>query len=299
MCILALPVDLVGATQIFVAPDATKENQITIYSNAINNKNKGNSMILPVPNPDTIKFIDLSDYNDIFKDLSSCFKVYNNTRGMLKSMDSMDGVNNCNKLQVHNVGDYFASIAMSIHDLKMNINQNVFQIDSECLELLSKEYPAERFGFIVCKLDDNGKVKNYHPFAYSHKLEYDDGNRESGRLFITTKHYHSKGELTTSQKFHRKMFPEQYIRSDSIEHFDHDIYIYNGRTNKDNHRSSDSPDYSHWNHNTFGYYSVDNPRIITKIRSKIPFDLGEVGPQFEKHHISGEFGNIDLTAVVC
>ena len=92
MCIIAHPVDNVGATQIFVAPDASRQNQITVYSNVVNNSTENNSMILPVPYPDTISFVDLSNYPTFFKDCNDCFVLEDRSRSFGRGIVKNDSV---------------------------------------------------------------------------------------------------------------------------------------------------------------------------------------------------------------
>ena len=44
-------------------------------SNEVINNCKNNVMILPVPYPDTIEFIDLSNYTNIFEDCQKSFNL--------------------------------------------------------------------------------------------------------------------------------------------------------------------------------------------------------------------------------
>ena len=46
-------------------------------------------------------------------------------------------------------------------------------------------------GFIVCKLNPSNDFVNYHPFAYSHKIN-------SSRLFVPTRHLHDGHEEENS-----------------------------------------------------------------------------------------------------
>ena len=73
MCIINLPAR-VSATRIFVSPNVDNTRQLTVYSNSVMTEKEGNVMILPVPYPDSVKFIDLSNYVKIFDDLEESFK---------------------------------------------------------------------------------------------------------------------------------------------------------------------------------------------------------------------------------
>ena len=67
MCIISLPIQQVDTTKIFVAVE--ESTQLIVYSNTIENYTNNNAMILPVPNPSSLKFINLTEYPEIFDDL--------------------------------------------------------------------------------------------------------------------------------------------------------------------------------------------------------------------------------------
>ncbi len=79
MCIISKEVKSVSKTQILVAVDSKKERQLVVYSNKIDNFIPGNAMILPVPNPSSVKFHNLYTYTDIFNDCNKM--VYKKTDG--------------------------------------------------------------------------------------------------------------------------------------------------------------------------------------------------------------------------
>jgi hypothetical protein len=90
-------------------------------------------------------------------------------------------------LDVHDVGSYKASIVPSLDEFD-RLDTNTFQIDHSLLGFLRAHYAAG-FGFIVCKLKPGNN--SYHPFAYTHALDF------SGKLFVPTRHYHPnhRGEI--------------------------------------------------------------------------------------------------------
>ena len=73
MCIISLAVQKVAGTQILTGVDAKRKRQIVVYGNTVDNNHDGNAMILPIPHPESIEFINLSDYKNIFNDCSMCF----------------------------------------------------------------------------------------------------------------------------------------------------------------------------------------------------------------------------------
>ena len=201
MCMISDEIISVGKTRRFVGVNTgTRQKQITIYSNEVDTESLKNSMILPVPFPESVKFIDMSEYPDIFEDCESSFenivtRSLNYGRGDYFS-------DNC-FLDVLDVGSYKVSLAKNIQELS-NVDPHVFTIPSEFIEMLKENYTSKSWGFIICRLDKG--LKEYHPFAYSHNIA---GNN----VFIPTRHYHkhSAGEVVIKN------------RAD----WDHDIYFYN------------------------------------------------------------------------
>lgn len=66
MCIIADEIINVSDTKIFVGTDVAKKRQYVCYSNSVSNVVNHNVMILPVPNPDTLQFVYLTNYEDFF-----------------------------------------------------------------------------------------------------------------------------------------------------------------------------------------------------------------------------------------
>lgn len=176
MCIISAEINDVSDTNIFVAPNHDYTRQLVIYSNKIDNIANNNTMILPVPYPESVDFIDMSDYGHFFEDCNNCFK---NTNVILSNC-YRDSYN----LRVFDVGSYRVSLANNMNDLK-RINREVFNIDDDVLDVLKSFYKKNFWGFIICKLKPGNE--KYHPFAYSHKMVQD---RISCKIFIPTRHYH-------------------------------------------------------------------------------------------------------------
>lgn len=195
MCIIGKYIKKVSNTKILVGPNETHDRQIVIYSNEVINNCKNNVMILPVPYPDTIEFIDLSNYTNIFEDCQKSFNL--NTT-----------------LPVHNLDNYLVSIAYSLDDIKM-IDPLVFQVSDRCEKLLTETYGNLNFGFLICKLNDISH-QLYHPLAYSHKI------LPNNKLFIPTK-YHCESRLSNNTYYGNLM----------NDNWSHEIYLYNG-TGKNN-----------------------------------------------------------------
>lgn len=260
----------VTATQLFVAPDAKNERQITVYANNVETNSYNNMMLLPVPYPDTVDFIDLSDYENMFKDLEKSF--HRVSRGLSKQSFSMSLEDN--SLAVVDVGSYKATLVPSHAQLDF-IDINVFgTVNDKIKEMLAKYYGENGennapFGYIVCKLK-YGSAK-YHPFAYAHKIA-------DGKLFVPTRHEHNDTRTDASSSFstYAPLIYSDFRPKHSTEHeadWDHDIYSFNTDGNSGNReRTADDT-----------YLKM----------SKVPFDFGSLH-SFNKYTIKGIHNNKDM-----
>jgi len=156
MCIISNKIESVNKTKILVALDALKTRQLTVYTNTVHN----NAMLLPVPNPQTVKFHNLSNYKDIFADYGKCF--YTNIGRSTLPISYSKSLKRKNILEVFNVGSYKVSLAMNVNELK-NIDKSVFELSDACYNMMVKEYSDPVFGIIICKLN-TGK-EDYHPMG--------------------------------------------------------------------------------------------------------------------------------------
>jgi hypothetical protein len=238
-------------------------------------------MILPVPNPDTIQFHNLSNYTELFNDCNNCF-IKKKNKLITKSFDSSSTF-----LPVFNIGSYQVSIAMSLTDIK-HIDSSIFTLSNGCDELLSKEYNNPIFGFIICKLENS--EKEYHPFGYSHNIY-------NNMLFIPTKHYHTHNTIPFYTPY-----SDNYYTS-SFSNICDNLF----GNERSNHNISD--DWSHdWSHEIYLYNATlqQNVNFVTKNsfkwnnnnnikQNKINFNFNKLN-HFEKHTINGEHKNIDLYA---
>lgn len=206
MCIISGKTNVVENTNILVAPMPNRQ-QLTVYSNKVTMDSDGGTMILPFPNPNEqvhrdssplVTFYDLSRYKNLFKDLKELFpkRLGLQARGFSLTNGVYDSDE---KLQVHQVGSYRASIVSNVEELQ-RINSDVFEIKQHVKEFIASKYPR-RFGFVVCKLD---KDRSYHPFGYIHPQNV----LAKEQVFIPTMHYHEHDDNHTSSDW------------------DHDIYLF-------------------------------------------------------------------------
>jgi hypothetical protein len=255
MCIVSLEVLNIGKTKILVSLNKSGKRQFVAYQNQINNINHKNAMILPVINPESIKFHDLTNYPDLFTEVANCFGPEYGT------FSARGEITTSPKLEIHSVGSYNISIAKNFDNIK-NADRSVFDIDKNCLKLMEYWYKNSSLGFIICVLKTGDY--NYHPLGYSH----DVGNK----VFIPTRHYHGH-------------FVTEYAND-----WDHAIYLrninpgmlsdYEKLTNFNTWKNSDIPDRK----------NPDIPYIHDKITD---FEFGDI-VSFYKIHINGTCENIDL-----
>ncbi len=181
MCMISTEVNNVSDTKIFCAPNANGSRQITIYSNKVDNISKGNAMVLPVPNPESLQFHDLSRYQEFFDDCKSCFTTENRSYSLnYKSIDSAEN------LSVFKVGSYLVSVARNLQQVEM-ADKKIFILSPELKEVLSMYYYQPYWGFIICRLEHG--TQDYHPFAYSHNII-------GGKIYVPTRHFHKTIDWT-------------------------------------------------------------------------------------------------------
>lgn len=190
-----------GTRQLTVC--STEFNYSTTYDNIYDHSHRysshichdyDNTMVLPVPLPNSIKLHDLSGYSSIFEECSKKFTIF--------SDDNTKFRNDLRFLPVQHVGAYIITIVPNINKLE-NININEFFIEKDLRTLLTKSYNECGWGFIVYKLYKKG-FEDYHPIAYSHDIS-------NNKAFIPTKRYSA-------------------IRNK--EDFPHDIYLININSEK-------------------------------------------------------------------
>lgn len=218
----------VNTTQILVAPSQTDDRQLTVYSNSLKNMSTNNAMVLPVPHPESVELLDLTNYSHIFGHADIAFEE--------EEEEDCDMGGSGSYLQIHDVGDYRCSIAMNVAEIK-RVDTDVFKLSHQLSDVLTKYYSDDHWGFIICKLKDAAERKpaqqtvdideeqeeggslgfddfdfgfssrdsydSYHPFAYTHQIVGD-------KLFVPTRHYHGGDNYE--------------MKSD----FKHAIYFYNG-----------------------------------------------------------------------
>lgn len=181
MCIISASVNSVSNTKIFVAPYDDDHRQIIVYSNEVDTHVRNNTMILPVPNPQSVELLDFSHYPQFFSDCAASFRDMGSRSFALANSLSRSAPSD--PLPVFNVGSYIATIVPSVSEFR-RLDTNHFTINDEVSAMLSRQYDPT-FGFIVCKLRIGSH--RYHPFAYTHYIH------DSHHVFVPTYHYHPHG----------------------------------------------------------------------------------------------------------
>ena len=186
MCLISTEIESVSNTKILVAPNSNNTTQLVVYSNYINNISESNAMVLPVPFPQTVRFIDLSGYKDLFEDCAKCFYNPSKSFNFINSLDSSYSTNTRDDkpLQVFNVGSYKVSLARNLEQIS-RVDSRVFKLSPGLKQILETFYYQPYWGFVVCKL--NSGPESYHPFAYSHQII-------DSKIYIPTRHYHQQVE---------------------------------------------------------------------------------------------------------
>lgn len=182
MCIISAAVEKVAATKIFCSALQGGERQILVYSNAVETFIPNNTMILPVPNPESVHLLNLKEYSTFFEDCARSFiKPSDHSHHLYASRSFSAGIHDSyDPLPVHSVGSYSASIVPSIPDFD-RLDRQSFVILPALVKVLEEKYD-DSFGFIVCRLKRGHHA--YHPFAYTHAIHH------SKLLFVPTYHIH-------------------------------------------------------------------------------------------------------------
>jgi len=268
MCIINEPAE-VHETELFVAPHSNGIDQITVYANEVKTDSTNNMMLLPVPNPQTVQFIDLQNYQSIFEDLEEPFKRPSRSFGMDKfSLHN----NESRSLAVHDVGSYKATLVPTHADLG-RINVEVFgTVQGNIKDLLGKQYEdlPVPFGYIICKLRAGQAVK-YHPFAYRHKMAVDKEGKKV--LFVPTRHEHGHAKTMGVMN---PIVPSSVngIHDPNEADWDHAIYSINSDMKAGNREQ--------------------HSRAVNLKTDKIPkFDIGSIRT-INKKVIKGYYPNNDL-----
>ncbi len=192
MCILSAIVDKVASTKLFTCVLNDGERQFIVYSNTVDTPIQNNTMILPVPNPESVQFVDLSQYKNFFEDCQSSFrKKYDESYDSRYTCSLRSAAADHKPLPVYTVGSYAVSIVPSAADFA-RLDRSQFSIERTLPPLLAQKYDDPSFGYLVCKLRKGNH--SYHPFAYTHDIH------TNHLLFLPTYHIHPDGTDLMDEK---------------------------------------------------------------------------------------------------
>ncbi len=174
MCLISQQINNLTNTNIFCATNKDNTHQINIISNEIDNISSGNAMIIPVPLPQTIKFYDLTNYQDFFSDCSSCFS--NPIKSYSLNYRDIDKAENS---QYYKTSDYSIYMAPTMNHLKQ-FDGKIFKLSNELEQILENYYYQPYWGFLICQLKPGNC--GYHPIAYSHQII-------QNKIYLPTRQY--------------------------------------------------------------------------------------------------------------
>jgi hypothetical protein len=191
MCCFSRPVLSVDTTRIFARPTG-RGTQFLAYQMKYESREE-NAMILPVPikqpaREDSLRFIDLKEYDKLFADLESGFPYTPPSRGI---GCSDEGKSSTSALMVYQVGNYIASFVPTIKDFS--------RLDARFWlpeETWSKQPQYAGYGFAVFQLA-SGKLKP-HPMAF----EFETAETS---VYFPTLHIHD-GEIHETEEFDHVLY---------------------------------------------------------------------------------------------
>lgn len=121
MCIVTARVRNIAGTRIFVGGTNGGRRQLTVYENTVDNATRNNCMVVAVPNPESVEFVDFTGFEGFFKELGTHFErvTMSLSYNMMEKSDGSKG--RSRSLAVHKVGSFDCSVAKSVMELN-NLN---------------------------------------------------------------------------------------------------------------------------------------------------------------------------------
>lgn len=201
MCCFSRPVNSVTQTKIF-ARLLTREDQALAYQMRLDTP-EDVAMILPLPitpgsKEESVKFIDLSGYENFFKDLK---KGFPEPPTLASSANYGRATPADTKLKVQTVGSFEASFVPTISDFSRLDPR--FKLPDGTWEKI----PAyKNYGFAVFKLKKGSK--KIHPMAFS----FPSNLAKEAQLFFPTVHIHD-GKLHKKESFDHQLFAQTWLKA--------------------------------------------------------------------------------------
>ncbi|MCB9598884.1 MAG: hypothetical protein H6724_00135 [Sandaracinus sp.] len=188
MCMFTGPIRHVSGTAIFARADEG-DRQMLAYQMKVGS-DAPVAMVLPLPvshgaSEDALRFVDLSDYDDLFEQMARAVFPVPAARGF--------GAPQTLTLEVQRVGNFVASFVPSLADFSRLDAR--FRLAPDVWTALPR---YADWGFAVFQLAPEGDQK-LHPMAFSFP------RRDPSRLFFPTVHVHD-GEVHARARFDHKLF---------------------------------------------------------------------------------------------
>lgn len=192
MCCFAGPVRSVSDTKIF-ARLTDRATQYIAYQMQFESDER-NAMILPIPTylgatEAAVKFIDLSDFDDLFQKLARAFPALGPLPMARIAASNQAAAGN---LAVHQVGNFEASVVPTLEDFQRLDPRFVLPVETW------QKIPQYRdYSFVVFQLEQlSGKP---HPMAFEFETRMPD------QLFFPTVHIHD-GEVHPREEFDHQLY---------------------------------------------------------------------------------------------
>lgn len=271
MCIFAEPVHRVSNTKLYIAPNADRTRQLTVYEMKVELAGDGNAMILPVRgNVEDVGLIDMTDFQNFFAYVEEVFQAP--TRSLSFGTKGMNYDDDC--LVVHDIGSYKVSLAPTIDDLD-RLDPEVFTVSKAAKNALRASQDGHEGGFVVAVLTQSGE---YHPLAYTSTIV-------DGKLFVPTRHEHGSNMPMVSRVVSR-------ITGHEMADWDHDIYYVGGPT-FDQVIGTHNPATKSINSGAFS-------RLLREAEVRVGGIAGYIDPEQTMYHLhyAGPGNNTDLTLPV-
>jgi hypothetical protein len=192
MCIFSQPVVSVNNTQIF-ARTSSRRTQFLAYQMNYESQHE-NGMILPVPirrpaTGESLRFIDLREYEDFFDDLDDGFPYVQPSFNI--SCSKPVDVKSAGALKVFEVGNYIASFVPTM--LEFSRLDERFTLPDSTWSLIP-QYAT--YGFVVFQLAAGSLTP--HPMAF----EFENANDS---IYFPTMHIHD-GQVHETEEFDHVLY---------------------------------------------------------------------------------------------
>lgn len=164
-------------------------------------------MILPLPVPpaspdDAVRFIDLSGYRQLFRDIDAAFpvEVFRGARGLIEPQSRSRQA----PLVVHEVGDFEASFVPSLADFsrldrRFRLDDGVWQKMPRYADHGFAVFQLRGFASGLGRLLGRANRREFHPMAFEFPTRHPD------RIFFPTAHVHD-GEVHPSAEFDHSLY---------------------------------------------------------------------------------------------